>query len=96
VNRAVLQSALHRCKKITLDIEATKIIADKADAQWTYHKNKGFMPMVGHIAEVGQVVAVKVAVDFREGNTSPAKGKVDFIAVPAVFSRRLYSQRFAY
>jgi hypothetical protein len=45
---------------------------------------------------VGQVVAVKVAVDFREGNTSPAKGKVDFVAVPAVFTRRLYSQRFAY
>jgi hypothetical protein len=75
VNRAVLQSALHRCKKITLDIDATEIIADKADAQWTYNKNKGFMPMVGHIAEVGQVVAV----DFREGNTSPAKGNLEFI-----------------
>jgi hypothetical protein len=33
------------------------------------------MPMVGHIAEVGQVVAV----DFREGNTSPAKGNLEFI-----------------
>ena len=31
--------------------------------------------MVGHIAEVGQVVAV----DFREGNTSPAKGNLEFI-----------------
>ncbi|MFT6101580.1 MAG: hypothetical protein ACJATV_000010 [Granulosicoccus sp.] len=75
VNRAVLQSALHHCKKITLDIDATEIIASKADTQWTCNKNKGFMPMLGHIAEAGQVVAV----DFREGNTSPAKGNLEFI-----------------
>ncbi|MFT7387413.1 MAG: hypothetical protein ACI8VC_000653, partial [Candidatus Endobugula sp.] len=41
MNRAVLQFALHHCKKITLDIDATEIIADKADAQWTYNTNKG-------------------------------------------------------
>ncbi|MFT7388987.1 MAG: hypothetical protein ACI8VC_002249 [Candidatus Endobugula sp.] len=72
MNRAVLQFALHHCKKITLDIDATEIIADKADAQWTYNTNKGFMPMVGQFAEAGQVVAVH----FREGNTSPAKGNL--------------------
>ena len=38
-------------------------------------KNKGFMPMVGHIAETGQIVAV----DFREGNVSPAKDNFGFI-----------------
>ena len=75
VNKAVLQSALHRCKKVTLDIDATEIVAHKADAQWTYNKNKGFMPMVGHIAETGQVVAV----DFREGNVPPAKDNLAFI-----------------
>jgi len=75
VNKAVLQSALHRCKKVTLDIDATEIIAHKADAQWTYNKNKGFMPMVGHIAETGQVVAV----DFRQGNVPPAKDNLAFI-----------------
>jgi len=61
-----LKSALHQSKGITLDIDATEIIANKADAKWTYKKNKGYMPMVGHIAETGQVVAC----DFREGNTS--------------------------
>ena len=61
VNQALLQSALHRCKQVTLDIDATEIVAHKADAAWTYNKNKGFMPMVGHIAEIGQVAAV----DFR-------------------------------
>ncbi len=69
VNKALLQSALHRCKKVTLDIDATEIVAHKAEAQWTYNKNKGFMPMVGHIAETGQVVAV----DFRKGNYRPRR-----------------------
>ncbi len=60
---------------MTLDIDATEIIAHKADAQWTYNKNKGFMPMVGHIAETGQVVAV----DFRHGNVPPAQDNLAFI-----------------
>ena len=75
VNRVLLQSTLHRCKQVTLDIDATEIVTHKADASWTYHKNKGFMPMVGHIAETGQVVAV----DFRAGHVSPAKDNLAFI-----------------
>jgi len=75
VNKTLLQSALHRCKKVTLDIDATEIVAHKAPAQWTYNKNKGFMPMVGHIAQTGQVVAV----DFREGNIPPAQDNLAFI-----------------
>jgi len=75
VNKAILKVALHRCKGVTLDIDATEIIANKVDAQWTYKKNKGYMPMVGHIAEVGQIVAC----DFRDGNASPAKENLEFI-----------------
>lgn len=75
VNQAVLQSALHTRKAITLDIDATEIIARKADSRWTYKNNRGYMPMVGHIAETGQVVAC----DFREGNASPAKANLEFI-----------------
>jgi len=75
VNKALLQSALHRCKKVTLDIDATEIVAHKTDAEWTYNKNKGFMPMVGHIAETGQIVAV----DFRKGNVPPAQDNLAFI-----------------
>ena len=58
-----------------LYIDATEIVADKADAAWTHNKNKGFMPMVGHIAETGQVVAV----DFRQGNGPPAQVNLVFI-----------------
>jgi hypothetical protein len=43
------------------------VIANKADAQWTYKGNKSYMPMVGHIAQTGQIVAT----DFRAGNVSP-------------------------
>lgn len=75
VNQAILKAALHRRKGITLDIDATEIIAHKAQAQWTYKNNKGYMPMVGHVAEVGQIVAC----DFRHGNASPAKENLEFI-----------------
>ena len=75
VNKTVLKSALHNRKGVTLDIDATEIIAAKSDAQWTYNKNPGYMPMVGHIAETGQVAAC----DFREGNAAPAKENLEFI-----------------
>ena len=75
VNKALLQVALHQVKKVTLDIDATEVVVNKADAQWTYNKNKGYMPMVGHIAETGQIVAC----DFRQGNAAPAKENFEFI-----------------
>ena len=75
VNKRLLKSALHNCKHITLDIDATEIIANKADAQWTYKSNQGYMPMVGHIAQTGQVVAC----DFRDGNQSPNSENLEFI-----------------
>ena len=69
VNQAVLQSALHHCNQVTLDIDATEVISNKASADWTYKKNQGFMPMAGHIAQTGQIIAV----DFRQGNVPPNK-----------------------
>jgi len=75
VNQAVLQSALHTCKAVTLDIDASQIMARKADTRWTYKGVRGYMPMVGHIAQTGQVLAC----DFRQGNTAPAKGNLEFI-----------------
>ena len=75
VNKSILKSALHNCKGVTLDIDATEIVAAKSEAKWTYNKNQGYMPMVGHIAETGQVVAC----DFRDGNTAPAKENLEFI-----------------
>lgn len=75
INQHLLKAALHKRKGITLDIDATEVISQKADVKWTYNKNPGYMPMVGHISEVGMVVAC----DFREGNQPPAKDNLAFI-----------------
>ncbi|MDC9714359.1 MAG: transposase [Gammaproteobacteria bacterium] len=75
VNKTVLKTTLNNCKNITLDIDASEVIANKIKAQWTYKKHKGYMPMVGHIAQTGQIVAT----DFRAGNISPNTDNLDFI-----------------
>jgi hypothetical protein len=75
VNQCFLQAALGDCKAVTLDIDACEIVANKKHAQWTYKGNKGYMPMVGHIAETDPVVAY----DFREGNVPPNKDNLGFI-----------------
>ena len=75
VNKHLLKAALHKCKQVTLDIDASEIVSSKRDTKWTYNKHRGYMPMVGHIAETGQIAAV----DFREGNTPPSKDNLEFI-----------------
>jgi hypothetical protein len=52
----------------TLDIDATQILAEKHEARYTYKGEKGYMPMVGHIAEFGVVIGH----EFREGTAAPA------------------------
>jgi hypothetical protein len=58
-----------------LDIDATQIVAEKHEAHYTYKGEKGYMPMVGHIAEVGVVIGH----EFREGNAAPAAGNLEFL-----------------
>ncbi len=59
----------------TLDIDASQIVAEKEAAKWTYKKEQGYMPMVGHLAEAGVVVHE----EFRDGNAAPASGNLPFI-----------------
>jgi hypothetical protein len=47
--RVISENHITGCKNITLDINASEVIANKADAQWTYKGNKGYMPMVGQV-----------------------------------------------
>ncbi len=63
-------------KDFTLDIDATVIEANKGDAEKTYKGTVGYQPMLGIIAENN----ITVFSEFRQGNCSPKKGIVNFIA----------------
>jgi hypothetical protein len=75
VNRYLIQTTLGYRKDVTLDIDATLSASKNRNAAWTYKKCTGYMPMVGHLAETGQIVAT----DFREGNTPPSANNLEFI-----------------
>ena len=77
VNREVLACGLRDDGKETyiLDIDATQIVAEKRAAKYTYKGERGYMPIVGHLAENGLVVAE----EFREGNDSPGARNLEFI-----------------
>jgi hypothetical protein len=77
VNRSVFRRLLRQDDhtSYTLDIDATQIVAEKRDAHYTYKGEKGYMPMVGHIAELGLVAGY----EFREGNAAPAARNLEFM-----------------
>ena len=63
-------------REVTLDIDASQIVAEKEKAHWTYKGEKGYMPLVGHVRELSGMV---VHEEFREGNVSPGAGHVPFL-----------------
>ncbi len=69
ISREVIAKTLgsSRVKRTTLN--------NKAEAQWTYLKQRGFMSIIGTIAESGQVIAV----EFRDGNVPPYYGNAGLI-----------------
>ena len=77
VNRKLLKLGMQRdgIRGYTLDIDATGIEAEKFEAKKTYKGFKGYMPIVGHIAENGMVLCD----EFREGNDSPGARNLEFI-----------------
>jgi hypothetical protein len=77
VNRKLLKRAMKYdgITGYTLDIDATGIEAEKQSAKMTYKGFKGYMPIVGHLAENGLVVGD----DFREGNVAPQTRNLSFI-----------------
>ena len=63
-------------RDVTLDIDATQIVAEKAQARMTYKGERGYMPLVGHVRELSGMV---VHEEFRDGNVSPGAGHVPFL-----------------
>ena len=73
VNRELMQGALEQeGEELILDVDATEIEAEKAEAQWTYNHVKGYMPLVGYVN------GLVVGYEFREGNASPGAGILPF------------------
>ncbi len=62
-------------KDYTLDIDASQVAAEKQEAHRTYKGEKGYMPMIGHLAENGLIIHE----EFREGNAAPASRNREFI-----------------
>lgn len=63
-----------RVKEYTLDMDATEIVADKDESQVTYKGNKGYMPILGTLAEN----KLCIHHEFRKGNISPCSGQKRF------------------
>jgi len=72
-SRRVLRSEKHT--DYTLDIDASQVVAEKQEAKWTYKGERGYMPIVGHLAQNGLVIGE----EFREGNDSPGARNLPFI-----------------
>ena len=77
VNRGVARRLIRRESRddYTLDIDASQIVAEKREAHWTYKGERGYMPMVGHLAENGLVIGY----EFREGNAAPSSRNLEFL-----------------
>jgi len=76
-NRKILKRGLkyNSIIEYTLGVNATGIEAQKESAKMTYKGYKGYMPIVGHLAENGLVVTE----EFREGNVAPAAKNLEFL-----------------
>ena len=73
VNRELVQEALRQePEEVILDVDATEIEAEKAEAAWTYHKVKGYMPLMAYVN------GICVGHQFRAGNESPGAGILEF------------------
>ena len=62
LNQTVLKRTLHHCRSVTLGIDASFVASHNQEAQWSYKKEWGYMPMFGHIEET----------QLRHGNLIPA------------------------
>lgn len=85
VHRKLSLRMLKLCKEkeLTLDIDATEIVAEKYEAKVDYKGNKGYMPMLGFIPELDWCAGY----EFREGNESPGSRNAEFAIETVKFVR---------
>ena len=49
INRHLLRTTLHRCREVTLDIDATAVLCASRGTPWMYLQERGYLPMVRHV-----------------------------------------------
>jgi hypothetical protein len=76
VRRIIIERLCSRdgIKEYTLDVDATEITGEKAEAKFTYKGNKGYMPMLCFLYET----RLCLYDEFREGNTVPSFDQTGF------------------
>jgi len=88
VNGHLAQQVLTRKsgREYILDLDATIIASEKAGAQWTYQKVKGYQPLMGFLqedegkGEEGRGVrGLLIADEFRDGNVPSGANAVAFL-----------------
>jgi Transposase DDE domain group 1 len=73
VSRRLARRALESAAgEVILDVDATQIEAEKQEAEWTYQKVKGYMPLLGYAD------GLCVGQEFRPGNRNPGAGVLEF------------------
>ncbi len=72
VNQIILKD---EAEEYTLDIDATPIESEKEEAKVTYKGFKGYMPLLGYLAELD----ICLLDEFREGNVSPGQSNREFL-----------------
>jgi len=70
----VLEAALQGRDRVTLDIDASVVHAKKKTARRTCRGKRGYAPMIGRIAETGQVVKSGL----HKGSVPPAAKNREF------------------
>ena len=77
VSQHVVGEVLRRDNRseYTLDTDASIIEAEKAEAQWTYKKEKGYQPLLGFLFELGLILGD----EFRDGNVPAGARAVEFL-----------------
>ena len=74
LNEELTQAYLaNQPEEITLDVDATVIEADKAEAEWSYQGVRGYQPMLGYVA------GICVHQEFRAGNEPARARAVEFL-----------------
>jgi hypothetical protein len=75
INKTLIKRYVKNIKEgLVLDIDATFIASGKNTAQYSYKKETGYMPMIGHING-----GYTLCSEFRDGNISPADTNLEFI-----------------